>query len=326
METWHLEHPEFGVFDVHVGSVQQIREIVESLGHRWPTKGEGTDPFRSMAHRSKMLKPWDKDGAGEPRRDESGVLLPRPVLVTTRNKAGETTIMALYPDMDSNILGLKSRWQGDSFTVFSSPAHGQPKIRIIFSLYRDAITEVTLTKGTRQLFFTPSPGTWGAERRRQMDISPSKRVLYPLMAGMGKAGWAIAVFVGGPLVARAISWLLSLLPDFDLPDIPWPDIHIPWPHIHIPWPDIHIPWPHFSIPWPDLPPLPELPAWLVWLMEHPKMWLPIIIGLAMGILALYNAKKQPSHGHGDASHAAAPGRPAEDSGAEEEGIEKEEEH
>jgi hypothetical protein len=65
-----------------------------------------------------------------------------------------------------------------------------------------------------------------------------------------------------PLVDR----LLELLPDLDLPAIPWPDIDLP----DIPWPDI------------DLPDL-HAPGWLLVLVGTAKYWAPILgaIGLAV---------------------------------------------
>lgn len=116
-----------------------------------------------------------------------------------------------------------------------------------------------------------------------MDQSPWKRIVYPLMSGLGKSGWAIFALVIGPLIMRLIgafiTWILSFFPPIHWPSIPWPTIH--WPHI--PWPDIHfphIPWPHVDLPW-----------WLTWMLEHPKVWTPILLALFWGVAASRNAKK-----------------------------------
>ncbi|MCK7677263.1 hypothetical protein M0E84_04335 [Corynebacterium sp. CCM 9186] len=107
---------------------------------------------------------------------------------------------------------------------------------------------------------------------------------------MGKAGWAIAALVLLSLIGRIIGtildWIIERLPAVD---IPWPDItlpSIPWPDItlpSIPWPDITLP----SIPWPDY----EIPGWLEWLLEHPKVWTPIVIGIVIGLISLRNSRK-----------------------------------
>ena len=141
------------------------------------------------------------------------------------------------------------------------------------------------------LALEPPEDSRSARRFTEMQESPWKGFLYPMIAGTSKAGWAIFVFIVLPLLGRIVDWLLGLLPDFN---IPWPSIplpHIPWPSIplpHIPWP--HISWPH--IPWPDwnLPSIP-LPDWVVFLIDHPRMWVPIVIGLVVGVTAWRNHRK-----------------------------------
>ena len=141
------------------------------------------------------------------------------------------------------------------------------------------------------LALEPPEDSRSARRFTEMQESPWKGFLYPMIAGTSKAGWAIFVFIVLPLLGRIVDWLLGLLPDFN---IPWPSIslpHIPWPSIslpHIPWP--HISWPH--IPWPhwNLPSIP-LPDWVVFLIDHPRMWVPIVIGLVVGVTAWRNHRK-----------------------------------
>ncbi|MDO4914340.1 hypothetical protein [Corynebacterium sp.] len=146
------------------------------------------------------------------------------------------------------------------------------------------------------LALEPPEDSRSARRFTEMQESPWKGFLYPMIAGTSKAGWAIFVFIVLPFLGRIMDWLLGLLPDFN---IPWPSIplpHIPWPSISLP----HIPWPHISwprIPWPDwdLPsiPLPHitLPNWVVFLIDHPRMWVPIVIGLVVGVTAWRNHRK-----------------------------------
>lgn len=61
-----------------------------------------------------------------------------------------------------------------------------------------------------------------------MGSSSLKRVAFPILGGIGQAGWAIAVLVLGPIIAR-------LLPhwDVDLPDWSLPQVHLPVPDLPI---------------------------------------------------------------------------------------------
>ena len=146
------------------------------------------------------------------------------------------------------------------------------------------------------LALEPPEDSRSARRFTEMQESPWKGFFYPMIAGTSKAGWAIFVFIVLPLLGRIVDWLLGLLPDFN---IPWPSIplpHIPWPSIslpHIPWPHIswpHIPWPHWNLPSLPLPHI-TLPDWVVFLIDHPRMWVPIVIGLVVGVTAWRNHRK-----------------------------------
>ena len=143
------------------------------------------------------------------------------------------------------------------------------------------------------IFFDPPAGAPAAKRAAKMEASPVRRWLYPLLGGLGKSGWAIFAFLVVPILGKILAALLApiieflqrLIPDINWPEIPWPEIRLP----KIPWPDIN--WP--TIPWPqiDLPSLPELPDWLVWLLDHPKFWVPIVMGAVVGIIAVRNARR-----------------------------------
>lgn len=147
------------------------------------------------------------------------------------------------------------------------------------------------------IFFDPPPGTVGARRAAKMEASPVKRWLYPLLGGLGKSGWAILVFLLAPVLSKFFTWLFTLIltPIVAaiqfllglLPDIHWPDIHwpkIPWPKINwpaIPWPDIHLP--TINLPTP--------PDWVLWMLDHPKFWIPAVIGVVVGVVAIRNARR-----------------------------------
>ena len=77
-----------------------------------------------------------------------------------------------------------------------------------------------------------------------------------------------------------IEWLARLFPDFTIP--PLPDLYLPVTN----FPALYLPVPHLNVP-----PLPELPAWVDTVMEYRKMWLPIVIGIGVGIIALRNYRR-----------------------------------
>ncbi|MGO1952266.1 MAG: hypothetical protein ACTH0Z_06675, partial [Corynebacterium casei] len=136
------------------------------------------------------------------------------------------------------------------------------------------------------VLFDPPAGSRGEKRREAMESSTLKRVGFPILAGLGKGGWAIAVIILAPLVSRFVQWLLSFLPDFDinLPSLPdFPQIELPNPNL----PQIQLPTPNINI---DIN-LPELPAWVELLLDYSKIWVPILIGIVVGLLALRNYKK-----------------------------------
>jgi hypothetical protein len=87
------------------------------------------------------------------------------------------------------------------------------------------------------------------------------------------------------LVQPVISWLLALLPDLDLPAIPWPDIDLP----DIPWPDL------------DLPDL-SVPGWLLVLVGTAKYWGPILVGVGLAVAEVRRrrraAARQDEEGRG----------------------------
>ena len=131
------------------------------------------------------------------------------------------------------------------------------------------------------------PGSRGAKRLKAMEESPFKRWFYPLIAGFGQAGWALFILIGMPLIGKLLEpifrWLAQFIPDFDI-NIPWPEVNLP----SIPWPDINLP----QIPWPDW----QLPQWdMPWIvemaLEYPKVWVPIVLGLAIGISTVQRGKK-----------------------------------
>lgn len=143
--------------------------------------------------------------------------------------------------------------------------------------------------------FDPPAGSPAAAREKAMEESPTKRWLYPFLSGLGKGGWAVAVLILGPVVSKIFDLLWGLiephLPDWDLPSIPWPSIDLPDIHLpSIPWP--HINWPHIDLPdW-------HIPEWmrpvlhvLAVAADYSKIWVPIVIGLFIGLMSVRRSKK-----------------------------------
>lgn len=51
---------------------------------------------------------------------------------------------------------------------------------------------------------------------------------------------------------------------------------------------MRLPLPHIDVPSPALP---EVPEWVLWLVEYSKIWVPVVIGVAVGALALRNHRR-----------------------------------
>ena len=79
-----------------------------------------------------------------------------------------------------------------------------------------------------------------------------------------------------PLFDPVIDWIAERMPDID---IPWPDNSLP----SIPWPDI-------TLPAIDLPAV-KLPGWVEFLLEYSKVWVPLVIGVALAVLAVRHSRK-----------------------------------
>lgn len=135
--------------------------------------------------------------------------------------------------------------------------------------------------------FDPPPGSRGEVWEQSLQSSTAKRVLYPIAFGFGKAGWAIFLFLVLPILSR-------LLPDWDIdfPRMTWPSIDLPV--IEIPAVTLPIPtMPSIHLPAPHLPTLkmPELPEWMVFMLDNPKMWVPVVAGIILGIGSLRNRRR-----------------------------------
>ena len=270
METWRLDHPEYGLIEVRVGFDRDFAAEDPS----WP--GDEQDKGGTLASADSSLLQRVNLWAGNPtERMEVRV-------------AGE--VQHRYNDVNSARLPLFG--SGPKQELESPVGLGtnrqKPHLKIRASGL-DELLSVEFREGATVVEFDPPAGSRGARRRETMESSELKRTLFPMAEGLGKGGWALAVLVLGPLVSRLLDWLLGLLPDWDFPDWDLPD----WqrPHMDLPVPDLpslDLPLP--AIDWPDLN-LPDVPEWALWLAEYSKIWVPVVVGIVLGVVALRNHKR-----------------------------------
>lgn len=299
VEHWSLKHPEFGLLELFIGEPDALRRIDPDF----PASDKKTDAENRAAPEAEEAAEGDAGDEGASTKEDSDKFLKkleeklddldrdRQLLV---RRDGVT--IARYKSLENQKIDLgkteatvKAGEYGGEMTL-SAPYLGWT------SNFLDSwMIEVKVKDDEGVVVFDPPEGSRAARRWEAMEESPFKRWFFPLITGLGKGGWALAVIVLGPLVSRLISWLLSFVPDWEI-NIPWPDINlpsIPWPDINlpsIPWPDINLP----SIPWPDW----QMPEWMEpilrvveFMADYSKVWVPVVIGIAVGLMAVKNNKK-----------------------------------
>ncbi len=263
-EEWSLDHPELGEIRVYVGSARQLREADPGF-----PVGEDSDDEEDSG---------DGDGSdGSEAELKERVDTMFPGIVVRREGVMVARLKSMNEKKISLVTGNAPK-DGEYTTILLAPS--RPRLRIetgFFDRWLKAAYVEDADGGTVDII--PPAGSRAERYYRAMEESRWKRLVYPLVGGMGKAGWAVAVLVVGPLIGKIIDWLLSLLPDYSLPSIPWPDI--PWPDISLP----RIPWP--DIPWPSI----TVPDWVKVIVEHEKIWFPILVGLVVGVVSLRRARK-----------------------------------
>lgn len=251
MDHWQGAHPTCGLVEVYVGTPEELREI----DPRFPEKASG-----------------------------------KPYLVCVDGKviARESSLQDRKIGLGENELA-KAEEKLQKKDFYSEIGVTKPYVKLDTGLF-GWLRMATVYGGGATLELDPPEGSKAAKRVREMEESPFKRWLYPLLAGMGKGGWAVFAIVVMPLLGRLIDrildWLLQFVPDWE---IPWPEINLPdinWPEINLP--EINLP----EIPWPDW----ELPHWgAPWIVEmaveYSKVWIPIVIGIALGISSIRAGKK-----------------------------------
>ncbi|MDK8659857.1 hypothetical protein [Corynebacterium sp. MSK204] len=259
MEIWRLDHPEAGLLEVERGYDAEFAEQGE-----WPKESKEFTPVLGDAPFIHRIQLWRKNPA------------PRMQIVVN----GE--VRSRHDKPRGGRYSLQKNLENDlSFSENSAPLT-KPYVDIQATPFGE-IQDVYYRDGEEAVAFDPPPGSLGEKRRRAMEESPFKRVLYPLLGGLGKSGWAIAMIVLAPIISRILS---RLLPDWELPDVDFPEIYLPLPNLpNLPEPpQITLPAPQFAVHFVP-------PEWVVFLMDYSRVWMPIVIAIAFGVMAVRNAKK-----------------------------------
>ena len=248
-EVWRLVHPRHGTLGVAVGGPAQLRMVDPGF----PRKKKEDD---------------DTDVDDSAPTTPGYVLLRDGDVVARAHQVGNHKVSITGDPPD------RGKFTGN-LSVLSGP-----RVQMRSSAFATAVRQVTFREGSEVVHFDPPPGSAAEARLEAIAASPWKRVVYPVAAGVGKSGWAIAMIVLLPLIGRLLSpildWIAERIPDID---IPWPDISLP----SVPWPDI-------SLPTINLPEV-NVPGWVEFLLEYSKVWVPLVVGVAIAVVAVRHSRK-----------------------------------
>lgn len=283
MEVWTLDHPELGRIELQQGFDAEFSERYQD----WPA--DETAAAGGRAASAGDTAPDDDDR--ERPRPRVGVHAGPDASFRERfTRWRRNPPQRLQITVDGQVRGrFKATTDGalplkgapaalKLADVTSSAARDKPHLRIRSTLFGELL-QVEFREAGAVVEFEPPPGSRGEKRHRAMEASAVKRVAYPLLGGLGKAGWAIVLLVVLPLLGQ-------LLPDWDveLPAVRLPEIHLPVPA----WPRIELP----VLPSPDIRiDLPPLPGWLATVLEHDQIWKPVLFGLGVGLISLRNHRR-----------------------------------
>ena len=332
VEHWLLDHPNRGKLEVLVGPAEELREYDPDFPKSDKEKesktaesesaedqdvgGKGLEEGSSEKHSSGDVRS-DRPGKSEKFRQWAG----KPGIQGHAAKIA-AEIMEDYPILvrqDDRVIARMRNLQNVRISLDKvsksvvagkygyEMAGSEPFLKLQKNFTGAHLNEVIVRTRGETVKFDPPAGSPAEKREQAMEESPTKRWLYPLASGLGKGGWALVVLVIGPMVSRLIDAIWGLiephLPDWGLPSIPWP--HLDFPEIHLP----SIPWPHINWPHIDLPDW-HMPGWLEPIfhligiaMEYSKIWVPVLIGIFIGISSVrrnkksHQAKKKWENGH-----------------------------
>lgn len=245
-EIWRLDHPQYGRLELAVGRPDEVHAVDPGYPLRRKPEGETAGPSPLQSPACALLR----DGA-------------------TVARARQISDTKLSLDADPPEPG-----------EHSTAAVSGPRVQVRTSITDTAVRQVVFREGRDVVHFDPPPGSAAEARQDVIAASPWKRVAYPVAAGLGRSGWAIAVLVLLPLIGRVlepvVEWILERLPDIDLP---WPGISLP----SIPWPDI-------TLPSFDLPAV-TIPGWIEFMLEYSKVWVPLVAGVVIAVLAVRHSRR-----------------------------------
>lgn len=264
METWTLNHPTLGRIEFQRGYDAEFAELDDT----WPEEAKEYTDVPVDAGIKQRLEALSSNPPVRGRILLNGKVLHR---LSTMNKGR---------------YALKDSVEEDKLTTENIGLdRSKPHLKLTTNLFNDVL-ELEYRKGSEIVLFEPPEGSRGEKRREAMESSTLKRVGFPILAGLGKGGWAIAVILLSPLISRLVQWIASFLPDINisLPEMPeLPSIELPTPTL----PQIQLPTMSFNF---DID-LPEAPGWVLFMAEYSKIWVPVLIGIVIGLLALRNHKK-----------------------------------
>lgn len=315
MERWHAQHPTVGLVEVFVGTFAELREVDPDFPKNIAGKLAEDSDDKADAERDSEAASSDTGASDlasdleelKARNAEKPTIIGKILLTVSEAMEDhpylvkvDDQVIARQDSLKEVKLDLSQKEDEDGNKRFKTGEAGargfhrelavaKPYLKLEPGVTNSFLRMATIEAGGVTLEMEAPPGSRGAERLQAMEESPFKRWFYPLLAGLGKAGWAIFALVVVPLLGKIIEpiirWLAQFIPDWDI-NIPWP--HINWPHIDIPWPNINLP----SIPWPDW----QLPHWdLPWIvelaLEYPKVWIPIVLGIVIGISSVRRGRR-----------------------------------
>ena len=263
VEVWSLHHPRYGLIEIRAGFDPDFARIHDD----WP----------------------GKERAGHHLSAESSLK----ERINARRTNPQTRVEILVEGVPQYRF---DQLESGRYSVFSTKAphklepmlslgvdRSKPHVKIVASPFKE-ILHVDFREGSSVVEFDPPQGSRGEKRRQSMESSSFRRTAIPIVEGIGKGGWALLLLVLGPILSRFLDWLLQFVPDWELPDITLPHLDLPVPQL----PQLTLPTP--NIRFPDIP-LPEIPEWVALLAEYSKIWVPVLIGIALGIIALRNHRK-----------------------------------
>lgn len=272
MESWTLQHPELGRIEIRTGFDNEFLaedpSWPEQLPERFAKDPDAITPVPAYG------PPWQRVRA----------LKNKPPTRVEVRVNGE--VQNRYSDLDSGRIPLFGTGPGETLPPMMHIGidRAKPHLKLVVSPFKELL-QVEFREGDRVVEFDPPEGTRGEKRRNAMQSSSFKRTVIPMLEGLGKGAWAVIVLVLAPVISRFFDWLGQYLPDWQMPDITLPHLDLPVPNL----PQLDLPTPN----WPglNLPDLPEMPMWVEWLVEYSKIWVPVVLGIVVGILALRNHRK-----------------------------------